>query len=458
MNNKDVYIETYGCQMNLSDTEIVSSVLVKNGFRMVNSADVADVILLNTCSVRENAERKIFERLTHLKQYKKKKKDLLVGIIGCMAERWEKNLFNQKTPVDSRKQSMVNLTAGPDDYRYIHYIINSATNGVVSSFDILRKNVNFEFFSDKPKDLETYDDIVPVRTDGVSAWISIMRGCNNFCSYCVVPYTRGRERSRPLQSLLNEIQKLKEQGFKEITLLGQNVNSYKCPSTGINFASLMSECAESSNGIRFRFMTSHPKDMSDELIETIGEHENICNHIHFAMQSGSNSVLKKMNRKYTIEHFLERVEKIKNVIPYCSLTTDIIAGFPGERLEDHEATLKAMEIIRYDTAFMFRYSAREGTKAFDLVDDVPEDEKLRRLNEVIELQQKISKEQNELEKGRIHKVLVENVSKKNKEEWFGRTDTNKVVIFQYKSGMTAGDLIKVKITGSSSATLFGDII
>ncbi|MFH1051110.1 MAG: tRNA (N6-isopentenyl adenosine(37)-C2)-methylthiotransferase MiaB [bacterium] len=448
MNDKRVYIETYGCQMNLSDTEIVSSILEENGYSMVKSANTADVILLNTCSVRENAERKIFERLTHLKQYKKKKSGLIVGIIGCMAERLQEKVVESN--------DMINLTAGPDEYRKIHLMLNQLINEELTSYDKLRTTLNEKFFADNADILETYDDITPLRTDGLSAWISIMRGCNNFCSYCVVPYTRGRERARPMQSIINEVASLREKGFKEITLLGQNVNSYKCPETDFEFPDLLSKVAEKAPGIRFRFMTSHPKDMSDKLIETIAKHDNICNHIHFAMQSGSNNVLKNMNRKYTIEHFLERVDKIKELIPDCSLTTDIIAGFPGETSEDHEATLRAMEIIKYDTAFMFRYSPREGTKAFDLIDNVSEEEKIRRLNEIIHLQQEISKKQNQNETGKTHEVLVEGVSKKNKDEWFGRTKTNKVVIFPFKEGMKQGDIVSVKITKSTSATLFGD--
>ncbi|ROL61579.1 tRNA (N6-isopentenyl adenosine(37)-C2)-methylthiotransferase MiaB [Bacteroidetes/Chlorobi group bacterium ChocPot_Mid] len=449
MINKNVYIETYGCQMNLSDTEIVSSVLIQNGFSIVNKASSADVILLNTCSVRENAERKIFERLTHLKQYRKKNHHLIVGIIGCMAERMKDRLVGEN--------DMVNLTAGPDEYRNIHELIKQISQEETTSFDKLRVALDEKFFLDK-KILETYDDIAPLRTDGVSAWVSIMRGCNNFCSYCVVPYTRGRERSRPLKSIVAEVSDLMKKGYREVTLLGQNVNSYKCPETNSDFPDLLSAVAIVAPAIRFRFMTSHPKDISDKLIETIGRHENICNHIHLAMQSGSNSVLKNMNRKYSIEHFLGRIEKIKSVIPDCSLTTDIIAGFPGETLEDHHATMKAMEIIKYDTAFMFRYSSREGTKAFELNDDVAEEEKIRRLNEIIHLQQKISKSQNSLEVGRIHKVLIEGRSKKSESEWFGRTDTNKVVIFPYKEAMSQGDYIKVKITGFTSATLFGEIV
>jgi tRNA-2-methylthio-N6-dimethylallyladenosine synthase len=366
-----------------------------------------------------------------------------------MAERMKDRLVGEN--------DMVNLTAGPDEYRNIHELIKQISQEETTSFDKLREALDEKFFLDK-KILETYDDIAPLRTDGVSAWVSIMRGCNNFCSYCVVPYTRGRERSRPLKSIVAEVSDLMKKGYREVTLLGQNVNSYKCPETNSDFPDLLSAVAIAAPAIRFRFMTSHPKDISDKLIETIGRHENICNHIHLAMQSGSNSVLKNMNRKYSIEHFLGRIEKIKSVIPDCSLTTDIIAGFPGETLEDHQATMKAMEIIKYDTAFMFRYSSREGTKAFELNDDVAEEEKIRRLNEIIHLQQKISKSQNSLEVGRIHKVLIEGRSKKSESEWFGRTDTNKVVIFPYKEAMSQGDYIKVKITGFTSATLFGEIV
>ena len=436
MKNKKVYIETYGCQMNFSDTEIVSSLLKDGGFDMINSAESADVILLNTCSVRDNAERKIYEKLTHLKYYKKKKSNLVVGILGCMAERLQEKL--------TENNGMVNLVVGPDEYRKMPELINNAFGG--------NKGIAVELGK-----IETYDDVTPLRTDGQSAWLSIMRGCNNFCSFCVVPYTRGRERSRPSDSIIKEVQRLESEGFKEVTLLGQNVNSYKCPETYADFPDLLKSVAEAAQNIRFRFTTSHPKDLSDKLIDTIAEYKNICNHIHLAMQSGSNRVLKIMNRRYTIEHFLERIDKIKESIPNCAITTDIIAGYPTETEEEHMETLEAMKKIRYDGAFMFRYSARENTKAYEMKDDVTEDIKLRRLDEIIQLQQKISKKLNEEEIGRIHEVLVEGPSKKSKEKWFGRTDTNKVVIFPKPDQIEKGDLLKVKIDGFTSATLFGTV-
>ncbi len=437
MENKKIYIETYGCQMNLSDTEIVSAILADNGYDISTQPEGSDVILLNTCSVRENAEKKIFERLTHLKHFKKKKNNLIVGVIGCMAERLHENLTSNN--------GLVNIVVGPDEYRKIPELINEAFSGL--------KGIAVELGK-----VETYDDIIPLRTEGVSAWLSIMRGCNNFCSFCVVPFTRGRERSRPISSILKEIKTLQSDGFKEITLLGQNVNSYKCPETKNDFADLLTKAAELAPDIRFRFTSSHPKDISDKLIEAIAEKSNLCNHIHLAMQSGSNRILKLMNRRYTIEHYLSRIDKIKTTIPGVSLTTDIIAGFPTETEEDHQATLEAMKKIEYDGAFMFKYSPRENTKAYEFENDVPEEIKLRRLNEIIALQQEISNKLNKKEVGKTHQVLVEAPSKKNANEWSGRTDTNKVVIFPKTDNIKAGDLISVKIHNYTSATLFGEII
>ena len=423
--------------MNLSDTEIVSSILVNNGFHLSDKLDNADVILLNTCSVRENAEKKIFQRLNHLKHYKKKKNNLIVGVIGCMAERLQDNLTSYN--------GLVNIVVGPDEYRKMPELLNNAFIG--------QKGIAIELGK-----VETYDDIIPLRTDGVSAWLSIMRGCNNFCSFCVVPYTRGRERSRPIKSILQEVERLQSEGFKEITLLGQNVNSYKCPETKSDFADLLIKASDIAPNIRFRFTSSHPKDISDKLIEAIAEKPNVCNHIHLAMQSGSNRILKLMNRRYTIEHYLSRIEKIKNTIPDVSLTTDIIAGFPTETDDDHQATINAMKLIEYDGAYMFKYSPRENTKAYDFEDDVPEEIKLKRLNEIIEVQQEISKKLNKKEIGKLHKVLVERPSKKNENQWSGRTDTNKVVIFPKHQFVKPGDLISVKIIDYTSATLFGEII
>lgn len=438
MENKfSVYIETYGCQMNLSDTEIVSRIVTNAGYELVNSPKKANVILLNTCSVRENAERKIKERLFTLKKFKLNEYPVVIGILGCMAERLRTKLVENSSVVD--------LVVGPDEYRKLPDLIQKAITG--------EKGIAV-----KLSRVETYDDIEPLRKEGISAWLSIMRGCDKFCSFCVVPYTRGRERSRKLQSIIDEVKKLWDEGFKEVTLLGQNVNSYKCPETNSDFADLLRQCAINVPQMRIRFITSHPQDMSDKLIETIAEYENICKYIHLPIQSGSNRILELMNRNYTYEHYLNRIRKIRETMPQCALSTDIIAGFPTETIEDHEATLRALEEIRFDGAYMFRYSPREHTKAYKMVDDVPEKEKIRRLNEIIDLQNRISREINLTEHGKIHLVLVEGPSKKNKKVWQGRTDTNKVVIFEPKENTRIGEIIKVKINNSTSATLFGEIV
>lgn len=438
MENKfSVYIETYGCQMNLSDTEIVSRIVTNAGYELVNSPKKANVILLNTCSVRENAERKIKERLFTLKKFKLNEYPVVIGILGCMAERLRTKLVENSSVVD--------LVVGPDEYRKVPDLIQKAITG--------EKGIAV-----KLSRVETYDDIEPLRKEGISAWLSIMRGCDKFCSFCVVPYTRGRERSRKLQSIIDEVKKLWDEGFKEVTLLGQNVNSYKCPETNSDFADLLRQCAINVPQMRIRFITSHPQDMSDKLIETIAEYENICKYIHLPIQSGSNRILELMNRNYTYEHYLNRIRKIRETMPQCALSTDIIAGFPTETIEDHEATLRALEEIRFDGAYMFRYSPREHTKAYKMVDDVPEKEKIRRLNEIIDLQNRISREINLTEHGKIHLVLVEGPSKKNKKVWQGRTDTNKVVIFEPKENTRIGEIIKVKINNSTSATLFGEIV
>lgn len=437
MENTNVYIETYGCQMNFSDTEIVSSVLVNNGYSMIDNPENADVIFLNTCSIRDNAEKKIYERLMHLKQYKKKNKKLVVGVLGCMAERLRGRLLDER--------EIVGIVAGPDEYRKVPDLIETALHGTRGIAVQLSR-------------VETYDDIPPLRTEGIAAWVSIMRGCDNFCTYCVVPYTRGRERSRPAKSIVKEAIGLAEHGFKEITLLGQNVNSFYDEETKENFSALLKSVAEAVPEMRIRFMTSHPKDISDELIETIASHKNICNFVHLPVQSGSNRVLDKMSRSYTVEHYLERIAKIKEIIPGVSLSTDIIAGFPSETLEEHQMTMELMAKVQYDGAFMFKYSPRENTKAFKMEDDVPEDEKLRRLNEIIQQQLNISKELNLKEIGNIHEVLVEGESKKKKEEWQGRSDSNKVVVFPKAETTKIGDLVKVRITKSTSGTLYGELI
>ena len=432
-----VYIETYGCQMNLNDTEIVSSILSGAGYEITDNIEKAGLILLNTCSVRDNAEKKIREKLIHLKQYKKKNGKLMVGILGCMAERLRDKLLEE--------EDLVSLVVGPDEYRNIPGLISRAREGENGIAVRLSR-------------VETYDDIEPLRTEGISAWLSIMRGCNNFCTYCIVPYTRGRERSRPSDSLIREVKNLWEKGYKEVTLLGQNVNSYNDETNGMDFPDLLAACASAVPEMRIRFTTSHPKDLSDKLIEKMAEYDNICSHIHLAMQSGSNRILGLMNRKYTIEHFLGRIEKMRALIPISSFSTDIIAGFPGESEEDHRATMEAMRTARFDGAFMFRYSPREGTKAYKMDDDVPEETKIRRLNEIIALQHEVSNDKNKKEIGRVHNVLVEGPSKKNPDEWRGRTDTNKVAIFPLKGRkIKIGEIIKVKINRFTSATLFGDM-
>lgn len=439
MTKQNVYIETYGCQMNEYDSEILAGILSKTDkYNIIDQPDGADFILLNTCSVRENAENTIYNRLDHLKYYKKKNKKLVVGIIGCMAERLRKDIFN--------KSKLVKIVIGPDEYRLAPEILENSMAGT-SGIAVRLSRV------------ETYEDIEPLRKEGISAWLAIMRGCNHFCSYCVVPYTRGRERSRSVESILKEIQQLQNEGFKEVTLLGQNVNSYRDEKSRVDFPNLIRKIARIAPNMRIRFVTSHPLDMSDDLIDAINEYDNICNYIHLPFQSGSNRILQLMNRGYTREHYLNRIEKIKTTLKEYSLSTDIIAGFPSETDTDHQQTLDLMREIRFDGAFMFKYSPREGTKAFKMKDDVPEELKIHRLNEIIELQNQISKENNKAEIGKIREVLVEKPSKKKPNEWMGRTKLNKVVVFdnsnqRYKQG----DLVMVKIKNSNSATLFGEVL
>jgi tRNA-2-methylthio-N6-dimethylallyladenosine synthase len=433
-----VYIETYGCQMNLNDTEIVLGILHANGYGVAEKPEEADVILLNTCAVREHAEQRIFERLNHLRPYKRRNPGLVVGILGCMAERLRSRLLGEK--------NLVEVVVGPDEYRKLPQLLEQAFAGETGIAVRLSR-------------VETYDDIEPLRTAGISAWISIMRGCDKFCTFCIVPFTRGRERSRPLRSIVAEVQRLWEQGFKEVTLLGQNVNSYRDPITGADFADLLAACAEAVPHMRIRYLTSHPRDMSDKLIETMAAYRNICKYIHLPVQSGSNRILRLMNRGYTVEQYLERIERIRSVMPDCALSTDIIAGFCTETEEDHRATLELLRTVRYDGAYMFKYSPREGTKAWKWGDDVPEEVKVRRLNEIIALQQQISYEINQQKEiGRIHEVLVEGPSKRNPEQWQGRTDTNKVVIFPRTPAIQVGSLIQVKIHAATSATLFGNVV
>jgi tRNA-2-methylthio-N6-dimethylallyladenosine synthase len=425
--------------MNLSDTEIVKSVLEANGYSLADSADAADIILMNTCSVRQNAERRVYERLNHLKFFKKKNKRLIVGILGCMAERMRETLIEDNEILD--------LVVGPDEYRRLPSILENVKSGNKTSAVRLDKD-------------ELYDNIEPVREDRFFAWISIMRGCNNFCSYCVVPFTRGRERSLTKAAIVREVEILSKKDFREITLLGQNVNSYFDHESGSDFAYLLEACSRTAPNIRFRFTTSHPKDLSEKLLFVIRNNENICKHIHLPVQSGSDRILELMNRKYTSAHYLEIADKIRSILPDCSITTDIIAGFPSETEEDHQVTMRLMEQVQFDSAFMFRYSPRENTAAFKFDDDVPEETKLKRLNEIISLQNSISKNKNQAEIGRIHEILTESPAKRSDEQWQGRTGTNKVVIFPIDniSGIEPGKFFKVIITRATSATLFGQVI
>lgn len=435
MKNGSVYIETYGCQMNFADTEIVLGVLKKQGYTVAQNPEDADIILLNTCSIRDNAEQRIYGRLGNLKNLKTKKPELVLGILGCMAERLRKDLIEEKKIVD--------VVVGPDEYRRLPEYIDVAFNG--------DKGIGV-----KLSRTETYDDIEPHREDGLSAWISVMRGCDKFCTFCVVPFTRGRERSRSLNSIVKEIEELSSRGFKEVTLLGQNVNSYR---DGENdFADLLAAAAKVDPSMRIRFTTSHPQDLSDKLLYTIAEHQNICNYIHLPVQSGSNRILELMNRTYTIEHYLNLIEKAKKIIPGVSFSTDIIAGFPTETWEDHFATLEVMRQVRYDGAYMFKYSPREGTKAYKMGDDVPEDVKTKRLQEIIDLQQQISYEINQNLIGKEEIVLIEGFSRKSDEFLSGRTDTNKVTIIPAQSDIKPGDYVRVKISKATSATLFGEYL
>ena len=430
-----LYVETYGCQMNVNDTEIVQGVMNDRGYAMTDKPELADVILLNTCAIRDNAEKKIHERLNHLKYYKKRKKELVVGILGCMAERLRETLLEKE---------LVDLVVGPDEYRSVPELISKAYSGERG-------------IAVKLSRVETYDDILPFRTEGISAWVSIMRGCDKFCTYCVVPFTRGRERSRAFASIVDEAKSLFDQGFKEITLLGQNVNSYRDEQSGHNFAELLDACAKAVPEMRIRYTTSHPQDMSDQLIETMAMHANICKYIHLPVQSGSNRILSLMNRTHPVEHYYERIEMIKKLMPDCALSTDIITGFPTETEEDHEATMELMRKVRYDGAYMFKYSPRERTKAWKMGDDIPDEVKVRRLNEIINQQNVIAREINQTLIGKTEHILVEGPSKKNPMEWQGRTDSNKVAIFPQNehAPYVIGDIIPVIIEKASSATLFG---
>lgn len=435
---KKLYIETYGCQMNFSDSEIVSSIMSENNYETTTEVSEADIIFINTCSIRDNAEKRVRKRLQELNAFKKKKPGLRIGVLGCMAERLKEKLLEEEQSVD--------IIVGPDAYRDLPQLMASVESG--------QKAINVILSEE-----ETYADITPVRLgdNKISAFISIMRGCQNFCSYCVVPYTRGKERSRRPETIINEAQDLFKKGYKEITLLGQNVNSYKWDDDNkTDFPELLEEIAQISPLLRIRFATSHPKDISDKLIKIIAKYENICNSIHLPVQSGSTRVLKKMNRKYDREWYLERISSIKKYIPSCAISTDIISGFCTETEEDHKDTLSIMKEVGYDYAFMFKYSERpDTTAAKKYEDDVSEEVKSRRLTEIINLQRSLSHESNLRDIGKTFEILVEGTSKKSDEELFGRNSQNKVAVFPRKD-YKIGDYVKVKINSCTTATLIGE--
>ena len=437
--DKKVYLETYGCQMNLADSEVVLSLLNDEGYTLTDDISTADVILVNTCSVREHAEKRIYGRLGEFKSLKNKKPEIIVGVLGCMAERLREKLTTEKAKGVGQE---VDLIIGPDEYRKLPELMMQAWHGDRGIAVQLSR-------------IETYDDINPLRTNGISAWLSVMRGCDKFCSFCVVPFTRGRERSRPLASIVQEVETLSSRGFKEITLLGQNVNSYQSKES--DFADLLGTVANVDSTIRIRFVTSHPQDMSDKLIQAIAEHKNICKYIHLPIQSGSDRILELMNRNYDRKYYLNLVHKIKSLIPDVSLTTDIITGFPAETEEDHRQTLEVMKEVQFDGSFMFKYSPRENTPSYKMADDVPDEIKIRRINEIIETQTKISLTKNSSHIGKTLEVLVEGESKKSTSEWQGRTDGNKMVIFPIGKFLV-GTYINVNIERANSATLFGFLI
>ncbi len=458
---KKLYIETYGCQMNVADSEVVASVMQMAGYEMCDNEAEADAIFMNTCSVRENAENKIYNRLDTLHAEQKKGRKVILGVLGCMAERVKDDLI---------KNHHAQLVAGPDSYLNLPDMIAQAELGN-NAIDIELSKT------------ETYKDVIPQRVAlaKISGFVSIMRGCDNFCHYCIVPYTRGRERSRDVESILNEVLDLRKHGYKEVTLLGQNVNSYRFKTSAapqnmedgadasahavaweagevIDFPKLLRIIAAAVPTMRIRFSTPHPKDMSDETLHVIAEVPNVCKHIHLPVQSGSDKVLKLMNRKYTVEWYMSRVKAIREIIPDCGISTDIFVGYHGEELEDHQQSLDLMREVCYDSAFMFKYSERPGTYAAKhLPDNVPEEEKIRRLNELIRVQTENSAIANKREEGKIREVLVEGPSKRSREQLCGRTEQNKMVVFD-KGNHHIGEYVKVRIVGSTSATLLGEVV
>ncbi len=441
MSNKKVYIETYGCQMNVADSEVVVSILSDHGYSHTVNMEEAGLILINTCSIRDNAEQRIWGRLKAIGHLKKKNPETIIGLIGCMAERLKETVME--------KEQIVDIVAGPDAYRDLPLLISEAESG--------HKAVNVLLSRE-----ETYADILPVRMDlnGVTSFVSIMRGCNNMCAYCVVPYVRGAERSRDPESIISEIKVLSDKGYREVTLLGQNVDSYGFRKDGrlISFPELLEKAALADPMIRIRFSTSHPKDLSDELLHIMADHRNICRHIHLPAQSGSSRILKLMNREYTREWYMDRIRAIRSILPDCAVSTDIIAGFCTETEEDHNETLSLMEWAGYDFAYMFKYSERPGTKAArKLMDDVPDEVKTNRLNEIIALQNKLSARSKKQDVGKVFEVLAENRSKRSENHLTGRTSQNKVAVFPAE-GRKKGEYVNVRIDGCTPATLLGKII
>lgn len=441
-NVKLLYIETYGCQMNIADSEVVASIMETDGYGLTENMDEADAIFINTCSVRENAETKVLNKLEQLHHMRKKSgRKVVLGVLGCMAERVKEDLINNHN---------ADLVVGPDSYMDLPNLVGAAEKG--------EKAINVELSTQ-----ETYKDVIPLKMSGlhISGFLSIMRGCNNFCTYCIVPYTRGRERSRSIQSILNEIDHMKEKGYREVTLLGQNVNSYLYTTPEgeeINFAKLLELIALRAPNMRIRFTSPHPKDMSDETLLVMSKYHNICKHIHLPAQSGSNKILKVMNRNYTREWYLDRVSKIRSIMPDCGISTDMFCGFHSETEEDFQETLDLMKEVGYDSAFMFKYSERPGTYAAKrLPDDVPEEVKLDRLQRMINLQNELSEKSNKQDIGKVFEVLIEGFSKKSRDQLFGRTQQNKVVVFD-KGSYRIGQLAQVRITEATSATLKGEAI
>lgn len=435
---KKLFIETYGCQMNVADSEVVNAIMQGEGYTLTDDIQKADAIFVNTCSIRDNAEQRVFGRLSYFQSLKKKNRNVLIGVIGCMAERLQDELV---------KNYGVDFVAGPDAYLDLPNLVGAAEKG--------EKVVNVELST-----TETYKDIIPARIGkSISGFVSIMRGCNNFCSYCIVPYTRGRERSRDVTSILNEVRDLQMRGYKEVTILGQNVNSYSFEQDGvvINFPKLLEKVAVAVPDMRVRFTTSHPKDMSDRTLETIAKYDNLCKFVHLPVQSGSNAILKAMNRKYTREWYLERIAAIRRILPEAGISTDVFCGFHGETEDDHQQTLSLMREVGFDSAFMFKYSERPGTYAAKhLPDNINEEEKVRRLNEIINLQIELSYASNKKDIGKTFEVLVEGFSKRSRTDFCGRTSQNKMVVFP-KSGKKIGDFVRVRITDVTPATLLGEV-